>query len=137
MKISSYTQITPLDLRRDIVKPEGGRGLFQVLHEYRVQFKIEDDEGVESEWITHTVPAGFYTDLASIPVWVPKWIAQKVGPHIEAAVVHDHIYEALTYPKEVADALFRYIMDHDGVNGFMSWYMYTAVRLGGKGAYGG
>jgi len=130
--ITAYEQLTPLDLRRDIIKPDGVKSLFKVLNPFVVKFKTAESG---DSWIDFQVPPEFYTDLASIPKWVPKWVAAKVGPHIEAAVLHDYIYVVCAFPKEVADALFLFVMEHDGVGRFQSWYMHKAVRLGGRGAW--
>ena len=56
---------------------------------YLVSFKL-DDEGVRRNI---TVPKGMLTDLASVPRPL-RWYAGRVGPHLEAAVVHDFLYVA-------------------------------------------
>lgn len=128
MKITAYEQLTPLDLRRDI---EGPGKLFQLSKRFEVRFKTDASD----EWIHYQVPAGYYTDLASIPSVVPKWIAQKVDRHIEAAVVHDYMYESASHPKELADSLFLFVMKSDGVPAWRRVLMYNAVKFFGKGAW--
>lgn len=67
-----------------LVRFRSGDGrLFMLSHEYRVSFRLDGIEAV------YTVPAGTKTDLASIPRFVPRAIAEKVDKHIESAVVHD------------------------------------------------
>jgi hypothetical protein len=86
-------------------------------------------------------PAGFQTDLASVPrlVWN---VFPKVGLHDKAAVIHDAGYaNALTTyhdnpmackriftVKSVADDLFREGMVAEGVHAVSRWFMYQAVK---------
>ena len=37
------------------------------------------------------VPAGFVTDLASVP-WFARWYVSRDGNHTRAAVIHDYLY---------------------------------------------
>ena len=81
-----------------------------------------------------TVPAGFQTDLATIPkaLWS---ILPPFGRYSRAAVVHDYIYTELTgiYTRKQADVIFRNIMKADGVGSVTRNSMYYAVRMGGRG----
>ncbi len=50
----------------------------------------EDGDGVRHPI---RVPAGLITDLTSVPrLW--RWIVGRVGPWLEAAIVHDYLYIA-------------------------------------------
>ena len=95
------------------------------------------------ERIDLTIPAGFRTDLASIPRPFRN-IISKVGRHMRGAVVHDYLYRHrlhsgdwcwLAVPKKKADRIFKRIMEHDEVAGWKVWMMYNAVRFGGGWAY--
>jgi hypothetical protein len=66
-------------------RPQEMDALFIVEQEYWVTFKLD---GKDCEY---GVAEGTTTDLASIPKVVPRWIVQQLGPHIEAAVVHDRL----------------------------------------------
>ena len=80
-----------------------------------------------------TVPAGFSTDLASIPRLFQS-IVPKVGKHIQPAIVHDWGYAGNTdLTKEDTDLLFLEGMKASGVWWLRRRVMYWAVRLGGKG----
>lgn len=89
-------------------------------------------------------PAGFQTDLASIPrlVWN---VFPKVGLHDKAAVIHDAAYAnaLMTFEdrlarrriftvKDVADTLFREGMEAEGVNVCSRWFMYRTVLVFGS-----
>lgn len=89
-------------------------------------------------WSVHIeVPAGFYTDLATIPwplVAVPG--AARYGNHNRAAVVHDWLYwtrgrvdEYTRLTRRQADDLFFDIMQEDGVPAWKAWAMWAAVRV--------
>lgn len=94
-----------------------------------------------------TVPAGEYTDGAS----VPKMLSNIVSPydrHMVACIVHDYMYrKALVLPgyeddpKKGADDLFAVnLMRCNHLFGFeftLITPMVTAVRMFGRGAYGG
>lgn len=87
------------------------------------------------------VPAGFKTDLASVPRWL--WpILPAHGLHEKAAIVHDFLYGRNREGKPLvtrwtADALFRQGMASLGVSAWRRWLMWAGVRLGGwqRGAW--
>jgi len=83
------------------------------------------------------VPAGFTTDLASIPR-IFQSIVPKVGRHIQPAVVHDFCYEAgvPNMSRAEADSLFLEGMKDVGVWWLRRRIMYLAVRVGGTGWWG-
>lgn len=80
------------------------------------------------------VPAGYTTDLASVPR--PLWpIFPRDGGYREAAVLHDFIYTDATskYTRAEADYIFRLAMADLGISIFGRWPMWLAVRLFGRG----
>lgn len=96
----------------------------------------------EQDGRTYTVPAGFVTDLASIPravFWRPK-----SGRFNEAATIHDSAYagELQTEPpytlsRAEADGLFYYAMQALGVSWWSRTVMYRAVRIFGGALWHG
>jgi hypothetical protein len=86
-----------------------------------------------------TVPKGFVSDGASIPLVyrgeLPAWGAG----HSEAAIVHDYLYsdksEGVENLKSIdrgkADKIFYAIMKHRRCHWWKARMMYTAVRLFG------
>lgn len=90
----------------------------------------------------YVAPAGFTTDLASIPRIV-FW-RTKSGPYNEAAVIHDACYQGAiaAYPMKQltradADALFKVGMEVLGVGWWSRNVMYRAVRLFGVARWHG
>lgn len=77
-----------------------------------------------------TVPAGFVTDLASIPRLLHPLIPVN-GRHRAAAIVHDYLYASQTTSRAEADAIFLEAMASCGVRWSQRWAMYAAVRIGG------
>lgn len=77
-----------------------------------------------------TIPAGFITDLASIPRIFHSLIPVN-GKHRQAAVVHDYLYVIQDRPREQVDAIFLEAMEVAGVRFTQRWAMYLAVRAGG------
>ncbi len=77
------------------------------------------------------IPAGFKTDLASIPrlLWA---IFPPTGKNMRAAIVHDYCYrQRVPFSRFLADAVFREIMIRDGVPAWRRMAMYYAVRAFG------
>lgn len=99
--------------------------------------------GDEGEWILETplyyvtragddlvVPAGFETDLASIPQLFHSVVPVN-GMHRAAAIVHDWLYVTQPCPRADADRIFLEAMANLGVRWSQRWVMYAAVRVGG------
>lgn len=103
------------------------------------EFVVE--EGFRAIWerpgdrLSLFIPAGFKTDLASIPR-IFQSIVPKLGHHIRPAIVHDYCYEFDTgLSRREADEMFREGMKNTKVNWLRRWAMWTAVRAGGKGQW--
>ena len=123
MKVDHFTYLYDLHLVR---KRDGDKYLFYVSKPYTVVFWLD---GVITSF---TVPAGTWTDLASIPKIVPRWIVDKLGPHIEAAVVHDYMCQIKgPWDSATAAEIFRAGMEAGGVNAAQRALMYNAVALFG------
>lgn len=76
-----------------------------------------------------TVPAGFITDLASVPR-LPGMFLLFGGKGRNAAVLHDYLYNERSSSREYADAVFFKAMAHDeGM--FTRVAMWLGVRVGG------
>lgn len=93
-------------------------------------FYLSDDNSDVIE-----VPAGFITDLATIPriFWV---LLPPDGKYAKAAIIHDWMYDNALRTKKEADLIF---LDGMAVLGVPKWkrtVMYLAVRLFGRGMYG-
>lgn len=86
----------------------------------------------------YRVPAGFKTDLASIPR--PLWsIFPPFGRYSRAAVLHDFHYHrgrngTPVVTRKEADLLFKQAMHELGVPGWKRWAFYLAVRAANIGA---
>lgn len=81
------------------------------------------------------VPAGFITDLASIPriFWN---ILPPFGEYTKASIIHDYMYTTHCRPKEVADKIFLEAMEVLGVASWRRNLMYYAVKYFGSSSYG-
>jgi hypothetical protein len=75
------------------------------------------------------VPAGFMTDLASVP---PPFrnVLNINGRSRSPAVLHDYAYRAGHRSRQGADDLFRRALEAEGM-GFMRHVYWAGVRLGG------
>ncbi|MEX0385855.1 DUF1353 domain-containing protein [Spiribacter onubensis] len=75
------------------------------------------------------VPAGFGTDLDSVPR-VPGVYALAKGRAVKSAVIHDYLYREQR-PRVFADAVLLRAMKTEGVSRPMRWIIYGAVRAFG------
>lgn len=77
-----------------------------------------------------TVPAGFITDLASIPQFL--WnILPPIGKYDRAAVLHDFLYRMGGVTKAQADGVLKEVMEFRQVAWATRWAIYAGVRTGG------
>jgi hypothetical protein len=77
------------------------------------------------------VPAGFVTDLASVPrLPVAFWLAGDTAR--KAALVHDFLYDRHLGGRQIADDVFLEAMRCEGVSAWVTALMYRAVRWGGE-----
>jgi Protein of unknown function (DUF1353) len=81
------------------------------------------------------VPAGFVTDLASIP-W-PLWSTglRPDGQYAYAAIVHDYLYWTQTRERPVADQILKFGMQDLHVRNTTINVIYRGVRVGGQSAW--
>lgn len=92
-KIENFLFVTPLVLRREIEAIDMGLRQrdadYIVASDYKVSFTLKG----ETRTRTITVPRGMLTDLSSVPQALQS-IVSRVGPHLEASIVHDFLYVA-------------------------------------------
>jgi len=110
------------------LRPDDSGRQFRVLDEFVVLCNI-DRRGVVVK-----VPAGFDTDLASVPRVLWSWMP-PTGRYLRAAIVHDWLYKTATMPRKTADRIFHALMIRFGVGPARARLMYSAVRVGGRGAW--
>lgn len=88
----------------------------------------------QDEETRYEVPAGFVTDLASIPRAF-RWLLQQNGGSRKASVLHDWAYRTHVLDRSAADALFRKALAAEGVGGIGRFLYWSGVRVGGWVAY--
>ena len=80
------------------------------------------------------VPAGFKTDIASIPQPV-HWFCREYGRLNEAAVLHDMLYAAEIFPRGLNDDIFRAGLIARGIPEWRANVMWGSVRAFGGITY--
>lgn len=116
---------TPLQLQRVEDSSRDGRGTWLLLGPL----------GYQSELIgLVTVPAGFVTDLASVPR-LPVAFFLAGGLAHAAAVVHDWLYTTHQTDRATADAVFKEAAQACGVSAWRAYLMWLGVRAGGAGSW--
>ena len=84
--------------------------------------------------IVIVAPAGFLTDLASVPR-LPVAYLMTGGLGHAAAVIHDCLYTTHSVTRDVADDVLYEALLVLGVPKHKAWMMWAGVRIGGGGAW--
>ncbi len=105
---------------------------------YRLHEPLHFTAGFDGGGVSVRVPAGFQTDLTSIPRWLRSWLPHD-GQYAPAAVTHDYLYSLCRAGEKgcsrfLADAIFRDGMRLLGVPMLRRVVIYYAVRFFGAGA---
>lgn len=80
------------------------------------------------------VPAGFETDLASVPRWIPGLLRLLIPDKLESAwagILHDWLYKTGRVCRRVADAIFYRALRLSGATRVGAGLMWAAVRSPG------
>ncbi len=80
------------------------------------------------------VPAGFVTDLASVPD-IAESLLPRDAEYSTAAIIHDYLYWTQACTREQSDNLMSLVMKETGVVAWKQLLIYGAVRLGGQQAW--
>ncbi len=79
------------------------------------------------------VNPGLITDGASIPKILWSFVGSPFsGKYVEAAIIHDALYDSCTVSRKEADQIFYEIMISQNVNKIKAKIMYLGVRIGGR-----
>ncbi|MEN6622065.1 MAG: DUF1353 domain-containing protein [Smithella sp.] len=84
------------------------------------------------------VPAGFQTDLASVPRWIPIASNALLGRAHREAVIHDYVYRKDSNPivsESIANKVFLEAMELRGKSWYVRFPMYWGVCIGGWTSY--
>jgi hypothetical protein len=105
---------------------------------------VEDpDRQARRTWVLSTdtaiegvvIPAGFLTDLASVPRWATPLIDRTAWPWVAAGIVHDFRYVAHETDRAAADAEMSDIARQLGASRRAAFAAWVAVRLFGRRAW--
>lgn len=115
---------------RALLEPTGatraGRAIFRVAEPFTFEIgRVGSGFGI-------TVPAGFESDLASVPSWALHLI--NVGALARSAVLHDFLRERLAFSKIEGDAIFLTAMAAEQVTPWQRELVFVAVRINGSRA---
>lgn len=144
--IRLFTYDCSLILERDIKSVKMRRDAdaeYCLNADYIVSFELLNIN--TNAWRLHKiiVPKGMYTDLASVPR-IARRVVGRVGPHLEASIVHDFLYiawqdiegrGARKEDRKFADEVLLAGMKAANVNRFQRTVIYNAVRAFGWGTY--
>lgn len=102
--------------------------------EWRVDNGFEYHVGNINSGFVIAIPAGFLTDLTSVPKCF-QWALPPDGRYSHAAIIHDWLYDNAIASKPIADLIFYEAMGTLGVNIILRRLMWLAVRVFGRGNY--
>lgn len=108
---------------------------YELLGDHEISYKIVDNKNNET---LHSLiaPKGFVTDLASVPK-IPPLYAWVKECSVVAPTFHDLIYRTPTIDisKELADLLFKALLEYEGVEELKALAMYEGVDKFGDSSY--
>lgn len=117
-------------LNLELLVDEGGRPLKS--RSGRKLFRVAERFAYQSDLIGLVeVPAGFITDLGSVPRLPLVYLL--FGDHLHhEAVIHDYLYSSHSHvDRRTADAVLLEVCDITGLSWFISRGSWIGVRLGG------
>lgn len=117
--------IAPTDRRA----PDYYGGVGNVIYRLGQALRYQPRDGREI-----TVPAGYETDLASIPTKYQQRSPDQ-SPAARPGVVHDYLYTSHERSRREADRIFRQALREEGVPLGKRLAMWLAVRMNGRNAY--
>ena len=105
-----------------VIKPLPNEGKYQLMEDY--EFTVLD--------FKRKIEKGFKFDGASIPraFWTLLGVTPFHAKIIIPALIHDYIYDKKCLQREIADKVFKYLLEQNGFKA-RAWIMYQAVRLFG------
>lgn len=83
------------------------------------------------------IPAGYETDYASRPSWVPDWLIPRSGLSAMPSAAHDYLCETGIVSRKDADIVFNQLLWEAGVPTWQRLLMYYYVRAFGWVRYKG
>ncbi|MCS3766152.1 hypothetical protein HNP12_000191 [Aeromonas hydrophila] len=101
-----------------------------------LNWELHEDYYVKTSKVSFIIPAGFITDLASVPkiVWN---LYPPFGLYTGAAVAHDYLYRnpKMRMTREEADSVFLEVMHQANVRKAKAQLMFVAVRAFGGSSF--
>lgn len=132
-EVKSHGHLVLLRLKEKPKSDIKGDANYVLAGDYKISWK--DDRG---NWKDISVPQGMMTDFASVPWWARR-IINRVGPWLEATVVHDFLCiawktmdgEWTPARRKFADDIMYATMKADGVK-FKRHIIWGAIRAYGN-----
>lgn len=115
---------------------------YVVTHDYCASVLIRKSDDMEPSWFPIKVPRLLLTDLSSVPWW-GCWYVGRVGPHLEASVIHDWLFVAWQLEgrkpdedmRQFADDVLLEALQVARVPCIKRWVIYKASQWGGASLF--
>ena len=126
MKRDGPAFLTKLAMERALPRDPDDGAKWEILRPLVFRSVVADE--------TFVVPAGYRTDLSSVPrIPVVYWLFGGVAD--EEGVLHDFLYSTRKVSRKLADEVFAEAMAAMGVPAWRRGPMWLGVRLGGSRHY--
>lgn len=96
-----------------------------------IMWQVEDRVRYEGRDQQFEIPAGFFTDFATVPRLV-VWLVPRYGSYTRAAILHDWLIVSKAVPRHQADGIFRRVLRELGVSLVRRWFMWAGVRAASR-----
>lgn len=139
-RVERFEYLSPLSLIRpvgNLIDRLGEDGDYILQHSFDCAVRIDGSR------VMLSAPRGLITDLTSVPPFF-RILVGRVGPWLEAAIIHDYLYIAWALlpergPRErdrlFADRVMLLAMEAAGVRTWRRMGIYWGLRLFGAGPY--
>lgn len=105
------------------LEPLPGKGLYRTTHDFAYEI------GHEGSGLLIEVPAGFETDLATVPRILWPILSPYDPRYAAAAVIHDRLYKTPGFTRIVADAIFYEAARVLGTSRLRAGVMFIGMRI--------
>lgn len=105
-----------------------------------VKIQLKEDLRAMTAFGIVVAPKGLISDFSSIPKWI-RWLIPKMGRQNRSSVIHDSLYKygrriwndpSTKISQEVADLIYKKLMEHRKVALWNRWAQWKGLRIGGS-----
>ncbi|OIN59825.1 DUF1353 domain-containing protein [Arsenicibacter rosenii] len=88
-------------------------------------WELAEEAAITVDGVSYVIPAGFVSDGASVPFWVPDWLIPRAGRSFLPSLGHDWLCSLAIVPEETANAWYYTALQDAGVPQWQVELMYS------------